>query len=179
MILLYTGAESPNAEQLLSDKSLGGYVSSTSIPNGRLSNVFSQISKDTVLNDKEQVRLIVLKNTTENDIENITIYTDTENSSSLLRIAVVLPFVDCETESYEKVFDSYSLPYQATFDFHAVDNPVTVDILQSGKSIGIWLLRSVNKDKFPDLLNNLTGDALIEAMKTERGNETINLLINF
>jgi hypothetical protein len=41
MVLLYTGAVLPNAPQINADKSLGGYVSSTGVPNGRLANLFS------------------------------------------------------------------------------------------------------------------------------------------
>jgi hypothetical protein len=183
MILLYTGASMPNAPQINADKSLGGYVSSTGIPNGRLSNLFSLISKSDVLQNRSVIRMITLKNTTGGDVTNVVVYTNTTGGKVKLKLAAVAPALDANNNPvFETVFDSNTLPYQATLDYHeGVDNAIQAGIIADGAVIGIWILREIDESKFPELNTTLTGKELadlLEAAITE-GEETVSLQIDY
>lgn len=184
MILFYTGAFSNEAPQVSADKSLGGYVSSSLIPNGRLNNIFSQISKSTVINKKQEIRMIALKNTTGSSITNAKIYTNIADGSVKLKVAAVAPAIVNGVPVFESIQDSNSLPYQASLDLHEGEvNAINTGIILPNAIIGIWILREIDATKYPDLLptGNLTTEqlaALLESAK-QVGEESISLLIKY
>jgi hypothetical protein len=185
MILLYTGSNVANAPQINTEKSLGGYISSTSIPNARLSNLFSSISKSDVINKKAIIRMIALKNTTGLTVSDFKIYTNVENSHVKLKIAAVAAATDGDNNKiFESVLDSESLPYQATLDYHeGIDNAITVDTLANNDVIGIWLLREIDIETFPEFDDtlNLTPSQLVELLQSVQNNadENIQLIIDY
>jgi hypothetical protein len=93
MILFYTGADTANAPQINAEKSLGGFVSGSPIPNGKLNNLFSSISKSAVLGNKTEIRMIALQNLTGATLSNVSIYTNTVGKSTKLQLAAVAPMV--------------------------------------------------------------------------------------
>ena len=74
MRLFYTGASSFGAEQKDLNKSLGGWISSTPIPNGMKSNLFGSISSYTSDQLFREVIAIALKNVTTETVNDIEIY---------------------------------------------------------------------------------------------------------
>lgn len=161
MILLYTGSNIPDAPQLNAEKSLGGFVSSTPIPNSRLSNLFSGISKSVILNQKKEIKLIALRNTTGSIINNLQIYTNNKNKSFLLQIAAVASGVNSNNELvFEQVQDGESLPYQATLTSNeGITNALNIGTLAVGQTIGIWIYRSLDITKYPEFINQVVQTA--------------------
>ena len=74
MIFYYTGSEFYNAVQNNVEKSIGGYLSSSQVPNQSLNNVFSDISKISKEQGLVETKAIVLKNTTGTDVTNVNLY---------------------------------------------------------------------------------------------------------
>lgn len=186
MILLYTGAGTSNTPQINAEKSLGGFVSSTPVPNGRLNNIFSDLSKSGILDQRKEIRLIALKNTTGAIVNGVTVYTNKGTSSSILSIAAVASAVDsCSNIVFEKVQDAQTLPYQATLALHEGSGAaLSVGTMQINQVIGIWIYRDIDLTKFPQLVKQdtpLTCSALatiLENQETETGEE-VQLLINW
>lgn len=156
MILLYTGADSPDVPQINPEKSLGGFISSSPVPNGRLSNLFSSISKGTIQKDQKDIRLIALKNTTGVTVNNVDVYTNVTGGSIILWIAAVSPALNsCSQTVFEQLIDGSSLPYQAVVALHeGVGNKINIGSMIANAIIGIWIYRLVDQSKFPLLNTN-------------------------
>ena len=175
MVLLYSGAVVFNNSQPIADQSLGGYPSSSSIPNARIANLFSTITKKTVTTNQYEVKMIVIKNTTGNTVSGITIYTTTpDNSLCQLQLAAVSPTIDsCNNPVFESIIDSQSLPYQATFSScEGTENAITISSLANNAYIGLWVKKSIDQTQFPQIVGNpigtpLTGDILISALEDQ------------
>jgi hypothetical protein len=183
MILFYTGATTPNIPQPNANNSLGGYVSSTGIPNGRLANLFSTISKSDVLQNRSVIRMIALKNTTGADAVNVKIFTNVADSHVKLKIAAVAPALDGNGNPvFESVYDGNSLPYQATLDYHeGVGNAIDAGTIANGAVICIWIIREVDQAAFPELNTDLTGKELAAILEAAQAamDEAVNLSITW
>jgi hypothetical protein len=172
MILFYTGADAANAPQINAEKSLGGFVSGSPIPNGKLNNLFSSISKSAVLGNKTEIRMIALKNLTGSTVSNLSIYTNTVGKSAKLQLAAVAPMLDSSNNPlFEQLYDNDSLPFQATLNYHeGAENAILIDTFAANQVIGIWMLREINTDAFPELQNtsNLTTDQLVSLLESNK-----------
>ena len=85
MKLYYSGANQPNTPQNDPKKSLGGYLSSTEVPNGRLNNIFNDISPVSKQFNYEEVKGVFIKNTTGAAVNNVTVYS-TEGTNTDFKI---------------------------------------------------------------------------------------------
>lgn len=189
MILLYTGANAPNVAQINPEKSLGGFVSSSLVPNGRLGNLFSAISKTAVIEQREEIRMIALKNTTGNPITGLVIYTNNKNKSYFLKIAAVASGLNSKNElMFEQLMDGQSLPYQAELSQHeGNDNALDIGDIANDQVIGIWVQRELDITKYPELIKQenqnspLTTDQLVAAMEAQsvEKEEEIELIIKW
>ena len=144
MILFYTGAVQANFPQNISVKSLGGYVSSTVVPNNLVSNIFSPLSTSDIKSQKKQLRCIVLKNTFQTEVTNVQIFTEIEeDSKSNINLGFqVEMFVDKCGEVYtESIQQSDQLPYYITFNNYTELEPFTIPSILPGNSVAIWLSR--------------------------------------
>lgn len=167
MILLYTGASTPNAPQVNAEKSLGGNVSSTGVPNGRLANLFSTITKSDVQKKAQVIRMIALKNTTGNTVNNVSIFSNVGSGHVKLKLAAVAPAYDSNNNPvFEGVFDGSTLPYQATLNYQeSADNAINAGSIDDGKVIGIWILREIDITKFPEFTTEATGKELSDILE--------------
>lgn len=183
MILLNTGALSANAPQINADKCLGGYPSSTGVPNGRLNNLFPNISKSDVLQKKSVIRMIALKNTTGAAIPLVKIYTQSGTGHVKMKIAAVASALDSNNNPvFESVFDGYSLPYQAELNYHeGVVNAIEVENLAANQIIGIWILREIDLSKFDYLTTDATGPDLAKILEEAEqiSEDDISLTIDY
>lgn len=73
MIIYFSGAKNYLSDQRDINQSLGGYMSSTPIPNGRLNAIFDDLSEYKKNVDFKQVLAIFIHNDSENNITNLTI----------------------------------------------------------------------------------------------------------
>ena len=83
MILLYSGANSSDTDQMNPSQSLGGFVSSTTISNGLINNIFSTVSKSVVVGNKRETYLVVLKNTTGATVYNVQVWSGSPNNEEV------------------------------------------------------------------------------------------------
>lgn len=149
MIYLYTGALNPNTSQTNPDISLGGNVSSSTIPRN-IDNLFSDISWMSVENRAIETKAYVIKNNTGADILNYTIgYTYPPNCIFKLEIA---PVTLANDTTMEKLSNSSDTPYYATFveanvdPTKSIDNSLNLGTIAAGAVLGIWIRRSIIAD---------------------------------
>jgi len=150
MIFFYTGASQDNIQQNSPSKSLGGYISSTIIPNSLIGNIFPSISYRNVTDGVEQIRAIALKNTFPTVLSNIKIYTTTpEDSIGFLTIGLVTPFVDsCDKPYLEFIQVEDQSPYYVEFlEVEGVDNAITISSLEPNQIVGLWIKRTVTQSE--------------------------------
>lgn len=69
-----SGVKTALAEQNTPTKSLGGYISSTLIPNGKVEIIFDEPSLQTIQNKTEETKVFFIKNTLAKDVENVLFY---------------------------------------------------------------------------------------------------------
>lgn len=152
MQLYYSGAYAAGKPQTEGTKSLGGYPSTTLIPNGGLNNVFDPITRSYVKGMIPSIRLIVLKNTTGSTVNDISIYTMSGDLATY-KIAAVAPTVDsCGNKVFESIPDGNTLPYQAILETHEGSGQAeTVDTLAANDLIGIWIERDLTPDAYTEL----------------------------
>jgi len=140
--LFYTGAfavNQPNLTPLLT--SLGGFVSSSPIPNGRKNSLFSDISKAMSEKGKEEIIGLCIKNDslteTVSDIQ-LSIL-NPETLKGKFKIGFIAIGMDLQME---KLASSADLPYYTELiDF---DGLTTIEgNLLPGKYIGVWLQRTI------------------------------------
>jgi hypothetical protein len=186
MILYYTGATAPDTIQINADKSLGGFVSSSVIPNGRLANLFSTIAKSDITGKVFDVRMIALKNITGGTVNNVKIYSVLGSSPHVkLKLAAVAPATNnCGNKYFESIYDSHTLPYQATLDYHeGSGNAIDAGSILNNDIVGIWIMREIDQTKFPELnaASNLTGKQLYDLLIANNNNvnENIQVVIDY
>jgi len=152
MKFLYTGAPKYNISQLVAKKSLGGFLSSTEIPNDFSENVFSSLSELAKQSLKREVVLIALKN---DDTEAQTgivvefIVDDWNKLSSEFSIAFVASKTSwCGDIYFASINDQQALPY-LNFQVLSEDNfRFDLGNFSANEVVGIWLVRKVLKDGY-------------------------------
>lgn len=151
MRLLYSGAKTSGYVQTEASQSLGGLVSSTPIPNGRLNNIFPPISRESIRKNISDTRLIVLINGT-TTITNLKIWTESGSLSSY-EIAAVAPALNTKGEKeFEELYDGQSIPYQAQLSSaEGQANAILIDTVSPGDVIGIWIKRDLKIQNFTQL----------------------------
>ena len=151
-MLYYTGAIKPEDIQQDPSLSLGGYKSSTQIPNGTIHNLFPKITQSTIIQDKKIIRMIVLQNLTSSAINNVKLFIQ-NGDYSLFTMSAIAPGYDeqCERFFFEKVSNEQSLPYQGTLESYNEQSPLIIETLAPGAYIGIWIRRVIDQSKFTDL----------------------------
>lgn len=172
MVLYYSGADRAAMAQNQPEKSLGGYISSSLIPNGIINAIFSTISKSVAEKQTRDTRLIVLTNTTGSICHDVKIYIEqTPDTVSNIKMAAVSPATDsCSNLFFELIPSADALPYQATLSLHnGVDNAIDVGDLAVGETIGIWLSREIIPEEFPST-KGLSQDAINEMYNQLNGN---------
>lgn len=130
MMIYLTGAnsslvKSPDAPQTDTAKSLGGYVSSTPVPNGELNALFDLISSYTLEKRKRETIALGLVNKLSQAVTNVTlkIVVDKENLATFRIAAVALN----NSMAMEKIANRYAEPMSA--EFHNADfQRASVDI---------------------------------------------------
>lgn len=112
MRFFYSGAKSLNSSQTDISKSLGGFISSTSLPNGRLNNLFQDVSLVSLQEESSETKAIFLKNISNKIVQNIVLYfLYPSETISKLQVACVEPV----NNEMELIRSAYDLPYEAEF----------------------------------------------------------------
>ncbi len=87
----YSGAKTLDSEQRSPEKSLGGYRSSTVIPNGRINSMFDEFSSLMLIEGKPETKAFFIKNDFTESVKDIIIYaTYPENPEINFEISTVM-----------------------------------------------------------------------------------------
>ena len=188
MLLFYSGSVNPDNPSS-PERSLGGYCSSTQVPNGSINNLFSTITRQVIKSNTRELRLIVLKNVSGQAVNNILIYTTTPvDSYEQLRLAAVSPAYDqqCNKFFFEQLQSSDQLPYQATLNSHeGVGAAISANVvLEPGKLIGIWVERTFKQttiDKFVTSTPQCSDKAIaaLEQLQLPQSDDNLQLNIDY
>lgn len=147
----YSGASTFEAPQQKASLSLGGYVSSTPIPNGENNSVFSELSLLAAKNKYRETKLIVLKNEL-NSLNNVILWSN-------YNLAIVEPIVNEKNEIlFEQISNSFAIPYYATFNTYTTENPAILGNLAINKYLGIWVSRKATSEIMEPLNIYITHD---------------------
>lgn len=166
MILLYTGALAPNQPQPQASQSLGGLISSSTLQNGTINNIFPDISKQALEGGQIYTRLIAIQNTGVAAVTGVSIYTEYTSDLFEVKSAGVLPVIDttCNKTYFEQLLNSNSLPFQAVLTVHDSITPIIVGTIDPGAIIGVWL--SLNrKSSTPTPPLDPSSDEYVTALK--------------
>lgn len=181
LVLYYSGAVVNNALQPDSNKSLGGYTSSSPIPNGTVGNLFNTLTPST----NTQCRLIVVKNISQVTISNINI--SIEDSAHIeYTLAATSPAIDtCGNKIFEQIQADEQIPYQAVLAPHPLGSPIVASIA-AGDILGIWIRRAVkntNDPVYKALINKALNSSEMVVLQTliDNGlsNESSSLLLSW
>ena len=143
------GTEEEGYSRQEPDRSLGGFRSSTPVPNGQLNILFGDISKYTEEQAKDEYIALILKNETGGDVIDINVWFDfPEDSYSTFDIAAVTLNVDSEGRNYMENVPNYtSAPYYSIFvGADGEGNKQNIGDLVDDAEVGIWIKRIINTD---------------------------------
>ena len=148
MKIYYTGADSFNAVQKDKDKSLGGYLSQTQVPNDLIGNLFGDVSMYTIDKSLRETRALIVHNDSGGALVNFSIHFDKLTGSlGLFEVAAVLLTLDGNGELYmEKIDNIRATPYVGDFvEADTVANKQLISAsLADGAYVGLWLRRSID-----------------------------------
>lgn len=147
MQLLYTGASKQGMIQINPDTSLGGFVSSSQIPNDTSSNIFSVASLLAIQNKRREVKMIAFKNNDGDTDNDLTFkFAIEDDSICKYKIAFVSPTVTDDGSCFEQIINAAALPYYATFIDIVNEQEINITSLANGAYLGMWLMREFNYD---------------------------------
>ena len=147
MILLLSGANHKDAQQLDTHKSLGGLISSTPVPNGRINGLFSDLSNYTIQNKLPEIVGIFIKNNTANALINLSIQ-QIYDQDNLCKFEFAIVSVT-ETGAMELIGNKNEEPYHAEW-FEATDVTLITDSFAADDVLGIWIRRTIISENIPE-----------------------------
>lgn len=128
-------------------KSLGGYRSSTYIPNGRLGSLFTDITDFSIDNPKDEYIAICLFNETP-VAQSVQLWFETgaENNPcySKIELAAVSMPLSSGYPAMEFVRSNVERPYVGDFAEYTTDNKANIGTIASNTGIGLWIRRSLD-----------------------------------
>lgn len=147
MKLYYTGSDSFNGVQTDSKSSLGGFISSTPIPNQKIGNLFSDISYNNLIKKPIEIIGIALKNELANKIDLKIWIEKLSGGICNYQIALVAPTVQGSNLSLEKISTKDSYPYYASF-INAISEGTAFyqATFNLNEYLGIWIKREITSD---------------------------------
>lgn len=149
MKLYYTVASQQDVAQPKPNLSLGGYKSSTVVPNSVLGNMFADISMYTVKNytSPSYIGLILVNDSaTEKAIDVNLWFKHLDDCITTFKVAAVDLTTDAEGEKYmEHIPNFNSKPLYATFsEADGEVNRVSIGDILAGGMVGLWFERTID-----------------------------------
>lgn len=148
----YTGASGYSQPQNNPSKSLGGYISSSQIPNALEGNLFPGTSLRNLERGSLDVGCIALKNLGEEPITSLIISLDVSSIvTSEISLGLVVPNLDsCGKPNFELLPSANSLPTFTELEILLSDESFNLDLSTSpwepNTYLGLWISRKVNKN---------------------------------
>jgi hypothetical protein len=157
MRFYYTTSQGEGYEQKQATLSLGGYQSSSGVPNDYFNNLFGDITSFTIDKNQSEYIAMMLVNETGNDATNLQLYfTFPSDSYSKYQVGAVVPTQDSEgVDIIERVENINARPFDPTFvDANGVGGAVSLGNLLNGAKLGIWIKRDLLPDAISEDYNN-------------------------
>lgn len=155
MNIFYTGAKEYNDAQVSKDKSLGGFKSSTLIPNDLSGNLFGDTSMLTLDQKLRETRAIIIHNNGGAPLVNLYLHFDKLlGSIGKFEVASIALAPDADNEvSMESISSIRATPFVGNFvEADTVANKVLLSSsFASDAYIGLWIRRVIedsDKDQF-------------------------------
>lgn len=153
-MLFYTGANKSNAIQGNPSLSLGGWISSSQVPNDYLNNLFSDIDYTTIKNDLKPIRVLGFKNLTGGIIPSFSVYTITPvNTSAKFKIGIILNAIDasCNCPYFEQLVSELANPFYVVLaDCEGSSNALNLTNIPVNQFVGIFIQRVLIPDNNSD-----------------------------
>lgn len=148
-MIYYTGADGSGLIQNNSSKSLGGWISSSQVPNDFLNNLFSDISFDNIKNKDFIFRVLAFKNISNTNID-FSVYTETpEDSAVKYEIGLILNSIDsdCNCPYFEQLQSEKSSPYFVTVrECELQENKITLTNVPQNNFVGIFIKQVIKEN---------------------------------
>jgi len=156
MKIYYTGSVEYNTQQLDKDLSIGGYKSSSLVPNDIVGNLFGSVSMYSLDKNLRETRAIIIHNDSATDKLNLYLWFEKLlQSVGRYEVAAVALTPDSDGEvSMESIGSIRATPYSGVFveaDGKA-NKQLILPNFEAGSYIGIWL-RRVLTDSDKDIYN--------------------------
>lgn len=145
MKFYYTGADYFGVAQNSPLKSLGGFISTTIVPNNSLLNVFPEVSSLAMQNGDSEVRGLILKNTIGKEVTDVYLYMtypETDRKAKIEWAIVTVP----DGKSMEKLSSPNSDPYEIGEWIEPVgedEKVLLVSAIPANGVIGLWVRRTI------------------------------------
>jgi hypothetical protein len=145
----YTVSSGYNSPQTKVSDSLGGYKSSTPVPNDVFGNLFDEISLNLASNPRSQYVALVLKNEGTETLKNVELWFSsvTDNPYGTITVGAIGMGKDEEENPVTSRTSSINeKPYWIHFHEAKEEEPVSLGDMEAGKEICLWFCRSLDKE---------------------------------
>lgn len=154
-MIFYTGAVQNGAVQDNPAKSLGGWISSSPVPNGAMNNLFGDLTYADLDKDKKPIRVIAFQNITGAVIPKLRIWVEHEaDAYATYKIGLSISTVEptCNLNYFEQLATQYSIPYYTTLkDCEGELNAIEIENIPAGQYLGLFIQRNVIKANNPEI----------------------------
>jgi hypothetical protein len=144
--IYYTGASESGKIQQIASQSLGGFISSSLIPNDMLGNLFSDVSQLALEKKSRSTRVIAIRNISDTPLEGLKVYTECdEGAVAGTTIGYEVPTIDgCPDICSEKLPKGDALPQRVEMK-SAEGNPNAYALpdIDSGNYLFIFVSRQI------------------------------------
>lgn len=174
MKFYYTGASATEEIQNKPIFSLGGFKSSSIVPNGQISNLFGDISELTIDKNNFDIIGIILKNELPNKAKDILFHFEYEENSYIkIEVAFVSVVMATDGSIYmEKIVNSHSLPYIGDFvNPYNEANKINIGDLNKNSMIAIWFKKTLELN---NIKNQTSPSNLLSLYNNSSSLPTIN-----
>jgi hypothetical protein len=186
MILYYTCIQGTAISQPKPEFSLGGYMSSSPVPNGILGNLFSELSLLTLDKLQDEFIGLILYNeqtTPSNDVELYFNYPTPDlngNPTNICKYYIASVQLNMTGQPMENILNRNAQPFNATFyDAAGQSEAVNLGVIPSQTGLALWIKRSVISDNIKLLFDPTTLDNNFLAGTVPSSVEEIDMVITY
>ena len=164
LVLVYTGADKAFEAQGESNRSLGGYISNTPIPNNYIGNLFPTISQLSQQEKREETRVIAIQNNSGAAFTSFDVYVQLVDPAATWQMGFQTPVLDdCGDLVIEAVPNAYASPVNVTMqDIVGGNNKLILPNILDQSYVALYIKRTVAKVVVDDEADQALCDAYDE-----------------